>query len=156
MEKLYYLLYPMRVCLITSSYGGKDNIMAASWVYPLSFDPPMFGVSVSKKRFSYSLIKRGKAFGINLASPEMREAVLVCGRKSGEQIDKFKEAKLAKEKGKIVPLIKESPASIECELVKEIETGDHVLFVGKAANVVKRKEESKGLYHAGGDNFEII
>lgn len=152
MEKLYYLLYPMRVCLITSSYSGKDNIMAAAWVYPLSFDPPMFGVSVSKKRFSYNLIKKGKAFGINTCSPEMREAVLVCGRKSGEGIDKFKEAKLTKEKGKFVPLVKESPASIECELVKEIETGDHITLVGKAVNVVKRRE-SKGLYHAGGDNF---
>ncbi|MGB9719688.1 MAG: flavin reductase family protein [Candidatus Anstonellales archaeon] len=155
MEKLYYLLYPMRVCLITSSYGGKDNIMTAAWVYPLSFDPPMFGISVSKKRFSYGLIKKAKAFGINLVSPEMKEAALVCGRKSGQEIDKFKEAKLTKEKGNFVPLIKESPASIECKLVKEIETGDHITLVGKVVNVVKRKE-SKGLYHAGGDNFTII
>lgn len=155
MEKIYYLLYPMRVCLITSSYGKKDNIMSATWVYPLSFDPPMFGVSVSKKRFSYSLIKKGKAFGINLASPEMREAVLVCGRKSGEEIDKFREAKLMKEKGKKVVLIKESPASIECELVKEIQTGDHIVFVGKVINVIERRK-SKGLYHAGGDSFTIF
>ncbi|MEM4707724.1 MAG: flavin reductase family protein [Candidatus Anstonellales archaeon] len=152
MEKLYYLLYPMRVCLITSSYSGKDNIMAAAWVYPFSFDPPLFGVSVSKKRFSYDLIKKGSAFGINTCSPDMKEAVLVCGRRSGKEIDKFKEAKLTKEKGKFVPLIKESPASIECEVIKEIEMGDHVLFVGRVINVLKRKE-GKGLYHAGGDNF---
>lgn len=155
MEKFYYFLYPMRVCLVTSSYGKKDNIMSATWVYPLSFDPPMFGISVSKKRFSYNLIKKGKAFGINLTSPEMKEAVLVCGRKSGEKIDKFKEAKLTKEKGKKVVLIKESPASIECELVKEIQTGDHIMFVGKVINVIERRK-SKWLYHAGGDSFAIV
>jgi flavin reductase (DIM6/NTAB) family NADH-FMN oxidoreductase RutF len=30
-----------------------------------------------------------------------------------------------------VPCITESPVSIECKVVKEIETGDHVWFIGE-------------------------
>ena len=155
MEKLYRLLYPMRVCLITSRHEEKDNIMAAAWVFPLSMDPPLFGVSVAEKRHSCSLIRKGKAFGINLPHPELQEATLTCGTKSGKNIDKFKEAGLTREEAKHVPLIKECPVSIECEVTKEITTGDHAVFIGKAIKTVERFK-AKGLYHLGGSEFKPI
>lgn len=155
MDKLYRLLCPLRVCLITSSYQGKDNIMAASWVFPMSMDPPLFGVSIAKKRYSYDLIKNGKAFGINIVPAELEKVMLTCGRKSGKEIDKFKEASLTREKGDLIPLIKECSASIECKLFKEIELGDHATFVGQAIKTVKRFQ-SKGLYHLGGNDFRVV
>ena len=154
MEKLYHLIYPMRVCLITSRHGGKDNIMAASWVFPLSMDPPLFGVSVSEKRYSCGLIREGKSFGINLPHPELQEAVVLCGSHSGREGDKFEMAGLERDEGK-VPLIKQCPVSIQCEVVDEIQTGDHVLFVGKAIRTVKRFE-AKGLYQVGGKEFTSL
>ncbi len=152
MEKLYRFIYPMRVCLITSRHNDKDNIMAASWVFPLSMDPPLFGVSVAEKRYSCDLIRKGKAFGINTVHPELEEQMLLCGTESGRETDKFEKAGLTREGKGLVPLIKECPASIECELVDEIKTGDHVLFVGKATNTVKRFQ-AKGLYQSQGREF---
>lgn len=153
MEKPYRLLYPMRVVLITSRRGEKENVMAAAWCFPLSAEPPLFGVSVTKGRHSYGMIKEGKAFGINLVGKEMEKEALGAGRISGRERDKFAELGIRKEYGKLgIPLLKDSYASIECRLVKEVELGDHVLFVGEAVNVVWRKE-GKGLYHAGGDEF---
>ncbi len=153
--KQYKLIYPLRVCLITSRHAGKDNVMSASWVFPLSVDPPLFGVSVSGKRFSHELIRKGKAFGINIPGPEMEEAVIVCGTGSGRDMDKFAAARLDKEDGELVPLIRQCTASIECELVDERRTGDHVLFVGKAVRVVERFED-KGLYQAKGEGFVSV
>jgi flavin reductase (DIM6/NTAB) family NADH-FMN oxidoreductase RutF len=154
MEKLYRLLYPMRIVLVTSRSGGKDNIMAAAWCFPLSMDPPLFGVSLSGKRHSYSVIKEGKCFGINLVAPDMREAALVCGTKSGKDVDKFAESGLSKEEGEKIDcaLVGESPASIECRLVDTIKTGDHYVMVGEAVNVKKRRE-SKGLYQKEGRDW---
>jgi flavin reductase (DIM6/NTAB) family NADH-FMN oxidoreductase RutF len=152
MEKLYHLIYPMRVCLITGRDEGKDNIMAASWVFPLSMDPPLFGVSISEKRYSCSLIRKGKAFGINLPHPELKEAMLICGSISGRDVDKFEKAGLEREVGEKVPLIKQCPVSIECEVVDEIKTGDHILFVGKVIKTIKRFE-AKGLYQVTGREF---
>jgi flavin reductase (DIM6/NTAB) family NADH-FMN oxidoreductase RutF len=154
MEKIYRMLQPARVCLITSRHGGKDNVMAASWVFPLSMDPPLFGVSVSEKRFSHSLIRGGKAFGINLPDAKMEKEVVLCGTESGRDTDKFAKAGLVKEGGLHVPLIKQCPVSIECELVDEIRSGDHVLFVGKAVKTVKRFE-AKGLYQSEGGFVSI-
>lgn len=153
MENPYRLLYPMRVVLITSKYGDTENVMAAAWCFPISMEPPLFGVSISRKRYSYELISKGKAFGINLVDEGMEKEALGAGRNSGRERDKFAELGIAKEYGKLgIPLLKDSPASIECRLVKEMELGDHVLFVGEAVNVVKRRE-AKGLYHAGGNEF---
>ena len=152
MEKLYLLLYPMKAVLVTSK-GGKENIMTAAWCFPLSNQPPMFGVSVAKNRHSYETIREGKAFGINLADKGMEGMLVGAGRNSGRDMDKFAEFGMEKEYGKLgVPLVKQSPASIECRLVKEIETGDHVLFVGEAVNVIRRKE-AKSLYQKQGLEF---
>lgn len=153
MELLYRLLYPMRVVLITSKYGKKENVMTAAWCFPISMDPPLFGVSVSRKRFSHELISKGKAFGINLVDRQLAEAAMDAGSTSGKETDKFSELGIEKEYGKLeIPLLKASPVSIECKLTKEIELGDHVLFVGEAVNVIKRRE-AKGLYHKGGEDF---
>jgi len=155
MEKIYHLLYPMRVVLISARDGGKESIMPAAWCFPLSFDPPMFGVAIAKKRFTYSLIHKSKAFAINLASPDMRGGVALCGSKSGKDTDKFAATGWKREEGKRTVMIADAPASIECEVEREMETGDHVVFIGKAINVVRRRE-AKGLYHTGGTEFVEI
>ena len=146
----------MRVVLITSKHGEKENVMTAAWCYPLSVEPPLFGVSISRKRFSYGLISKGKAFGINLVDKSMQKAVLGAGNTSGTDIDKFVKFNLKKEYGKLgIPLLKDSLISAECKLIKEIDIGDHVLFVGEVVNTVKRRT-SKGLYDIGKEEDEFI
>lgn len=146
----------MRVVLITSKYKDKENIMSAAWCFPLSADPPLFGVCLSKKRYSYELIHQSRQFAINIPGEELKGAVLLCGRTSMREKNKFELTKLTKENGKLgAPLIKECNASIECIVIDEKGIGDHVLFVGEVKNVVKRREE-KGLYHRGGDDFTIV
>lgn len=155
MEKYYHLLYPIRTCLITSKYRGKNNVMAASWVFPLSMDPPCFGISIAKNRFSYELISKGKFFGINLPHAKLESATIICGTNSGRDMDKFEKADLTIEETNHVPLVKDCPTSIVCEVVNEIETGDHVLFVGKVVSVIKRFK-AKGLYQVAGGGFTNI
>ena len=72
------------------------------------------------------------------------------GVKTGAKVDKFKEMNLHKEKANFVecPLIKESPASIECR-VKEIkELGSHNMFFGEvlAINADKQYIDEKGAF----------
>jgi flavin reductase (DIM6/NTAB) family NADH-FMN oxidoreductase RutF len=142
MEKPYRLVYPMRVVLISSSHAGKDNVMTAAWCFPLSASPPMFGVSLSRKRLTHSLVEQSREFVINTPGPELLDAVQICGTNSGQDKDKFSLAKLTKERSEKVaaPSIKECQASIECKVVDSFETGDHVIFAGEAVNIKTRKE----------------
>ena len=63
--------YPKLVMLVTAQAKGKENAMAVAWHTSISFKPPLYGVSVSPKRFTYHLIVDGKEFGINF-SPFVR------------------------------------------------------------------------------------
>ncbi len=120
----------------------KDNIITLAWHMPVSFKPNLYTIAVGKTRFSCEMIRKSKAFVVNFVPFELKKQALICGTKSGKHIDKFKEAKLTKEEASSVdcPRIKEALAYMECEVVDEIETGDHIIFVGKVLNSRFKKE----------------
>lgn len=156
MEKPYKLLYPMRVCLIGASYNGKDNFMPASWVYPVSVSPPMFAVAIGKARYTHALLKSSGFFTINIPGFDLAEKMEKFGRLSGRDSDKFKAWGVTKEKCEKIPsvAIVETLCTLECKLVKEIETGDHTLFIGELVNIKNRKE-GKGIYQSNSGFLEI-
>ncbi|RZN56621.1 MAG: flavin reductase family protein [Candidatus Methanomethylicota archaeon] len=154
LNKAYTLLYPRQTVLIVSiSKEGKPNIMTLNWSSPVSFNPPMLCIAVGKQRYSVELIKETKEFVVAIPSEGMEKEVLFCGSSSGRNIDKFKETKLTPIKAKYVrpPLIKECVANLECEVVEEIETGDHILFIARILAAYER--EGKVLMDLGGRKF---
>ena len=134
------LLNPVPVVLVTcSDKKGNDNVFTVAWTGTINTKPPMLSISVRKSRHSYEMIKETGEFVVNLTTEKMAFATDLCGVKSGKDIDKFKEAKLTKEKASMVnaPIIKESPVSLECKVEKIIELGSHDMFIAKilATNV---------------------
>lgn len=132
----------------------KDNIIVLDWHTPLSFDPFLYAISIGKTRFSLDLIKESKVFVVNFMPMHLKDDVFFCGRNSGEHLDKFKETSLTKEESEKIscPRIKQALAYLECEVIQEIEAGDHLLFVAK---VVHSDELDKGkrIFHTENDNF---
>lgn len=132
----------------------KDNVMAADWHSPLSFEPLLYGIVIGKKRYSLGLIKRSKVFCVNFIPYKMREKAVLCGSYSGEHLDKFAKFDLEKAECDRIDCarLKNAAAWLECEVVNELETGDHVLFVGKVVNS-GMQETGKRLYHITGGKF---
>ncbi|MEW6528681.1 MAG: flavin reductase family protein [Candidatus Micrarchaeota archaeon] len=155
MEKPYHLLTPMRVTLISASNKGKDNFMPASWCFPLSFEPALFGVAIAPKRFTHDMINESKEYVINIPGMDLKEKIEKFGRISGKNCDKFKASGLTQEKSESVRAvsIKECLASIECKVISEFTTGDHTIFVGKVHNIKIRKR-GKGIYNT--QNSKLI
>lgn len=158
---------PRLVALITSGRGEGANAMAATWHSPISFDPPLYGVSVSPERASHSLIRESGSFGISLVSFEMVDAVHTCGRVSRrERADKVRLAGLELFEGPRlgVPLVRNAYAAIECELVNEFELGDHTWFVGYVRSVLADGISSgildltrvKPLFYLGEDRYVTV
>lgn len=145
---------PNQVVLVTSRYKGKDNIIALTWHTRTSFQPYLFLISVDKTRFSYGLIKKSKCFVVNFMPYELSEKVAYCGCCSGRSVDKFEESGLTKEEAEKVNCcrIKEALAYFECGVVNEVETGDHVVFVGKVLKS-ELKKEGKRPFQTEGNNF---
>ena len=62
--------YPKVAVMVTASAQGKDDVMTAAWHSSISFKPPLYGVAISPKRFTYQLITESKEFGINFVPLE--------------------------------------------------------------------------------------
>lgn len=129
-------LYPLRTYLIVSGVE-RPNVMTADWVVPLSFKPPLLGVAIGQSRYTHNLIRECGEFVVAVPTVELLKDVWTAGTLSGAKEDKIKKLNLTLVNSRKVkvPSIKECQANIECRVVKEVETGDHTLFVGEILNV---------------------
>lgn len=137
-SRVVRLLAPKPTVLVTCvGADGRPNIITAAAVTAASHTPPMFVVAIREDRYSHDLIKETGEFVLNLPSVELLEATDLCGRLSGRDMDKFREAKLTPVPASKVrpPLIKECPVNIECRVVASIKPGTHTLYVGEALAV---------------------
>ena len=128
---------PVPVVMVSCGTMENANIISVAWTGIINSEPPLVYVSIRPTRKSYEIIKETGEFVINIPNENLVWQVDFCGTKSGKNIDKFKEAKLKKEKGKLVkaPLIKECPINLECK-VKEIKSlGSHDIFIAEIINV---------------------
>ena len=133
----YYHHYPRVACVVTSHSGDRNDAMAAAWHTPISFTPPLYGVAIAAKRFSYTLISQSKEFGVCFLAFDQAELIAALGGTSGRDIDKFKRHNVALEKPLKtgVPLLKMAYASYECRLADDRVYGDHRLLVGEVVAV---------------------
>lgn len=132
------ILNPVPAVMVTCSDSeGKPNIITIAWAGTVNSKPPMVSISVRKERYSYDLIKDKGQFVINITTRRLAFATDFCGVKSGRDIDKFETLKLTPEEASIVqvPMIKECPVNIECEVKNIIELGSHDMFIAEIVAV---------------------
>jgi len=129
--------FPRLTVIVTAQAKGRDNAMAVAWHTPISFNPPLYGISISPKRFTYQLIVDGKEFGVNFLPFDRAELVASVGGSKGQQIDKFRKFNIATDKSvkTAVPILKDAYAAYECRLVDDRGYGDHRLLVGEIVAV---------------------
>jgi flavin reductase (DIM6/NTAB) family NADH-FMN oxidoreductase RutF len=129
--------YPKVATIVTASSRGKDNAMAVAWHSSISINPPLYGISISPKRFTYQLMLQSKEFGINFIPLEKASFAARVGGTSGEEIDKFEKFNMEKEKPLKtgVPILKDAYVTYECKLVDSRPYGDHIWVVGEIVAV---------------------
>jgi flavin reductase (DIM6/NTAB) family NADH-FMN oxidoreductase RutF len=133
----FYQHYPRVAAILTVNAGGKKNAMAAAWHSAISFKPPLYGVAVAPKRFTYQLIIESKEFGINFMPFEAAELIASVGGSGGKEIDKFQKFNIAEEEPlkTNVPILRDAYAAYECKLVDNKTYGDHAWIVGEIVAV---------------------
>ena len=58
LAKVYGLLEPGPVVLITTSHKGVPNIMTQSWHTMMEFEPPLIGSVISGRNHSFDALSR--------------------------------------------------------------------------------------------------
>jgi len=134
--------YPKVAVIITASARGRDDAMTAAWHSSISFKPPLYGIAVASKRFTYQLIMESREFGINFIPSEKASLAAAIGGTLGQQMDKFERFNIEKEKPlkTTAPILKDAYAAYECKLVDGKPYGDHIWIVGEIVAVHFIKE----------------
>jgi flavin reductase (DIM6/NTAB) family NADH-FMN oxidoreductase RutF len=135
-EKFQYF-YPYTVALVGARAGKRVNFMSCAWHTALSFDPPLFGVLVSRKRLTHEVISDAREFTVNFLGFDRIKLSAQMGRKSGRDLDKVKEFGIRLRPAKVLksPLVEDAYAAFECRLAEIRPYGDHDLFVGEVLAV---------------------
>ena len=130
-------IYPIPAVMVSCGNMEKSNIITVAWTGILNTNPATCYISVRPERHSHNIIKESGEFVINLTNKNLAFATDWCGVKTGAKVDKFKEMNLHKEKAKFVkvPLIKESPVSIECKVKQIVPLGSHDMFVAEVLSI---------------------
>jgi len=143
------LASPFPYVLATSiDASGKPNAIGLGWWTITSWEPQMIAISVGLTRYSRQCIDDCKEFVLCFPSEELKEGAWLCGTKSGKDIDKLKEAGLETVPAKVVkpPIIGGSTVAFECKVVSQLETGDHILYVGQVVAIHGTPDQAAHLY----------
>jgi len=118
LAKVYGLLEPGPVVLVSTRHQGRANIMTMSWHTMMDFEPPLVGCVIGACNVSFEALRRTRQCVLNIPTVELAAAVAGCGNTSGRRLDKFKMFALTPLPAKVVdpPLIAECYANLECRV----------------------------------------
>ena len=133
----FYQHYPRTAAIVCASHEGKMDAMTCTWHCPLSSKPPLFGILLSPKRFTYKLILESGEFSVNFMPAESAGLLSGVGGTKGETTDKFAAFNISKDipLKTNAPILADAYAAYECKLTESRQYGDHQLVVGEVMAV---------------------
>lgn len=159
LSRVYQLLEPGPVVLVTTAHRGKANIMTQSWHTMMEFEPPLVGCVISGRNHSFDALRLTKECVLGIPSMELAKQVVGVGNCSGSKVDKFKKFKLTPQPAAQVaaPLIAECYANLECRVVDTRMMNRYNFFV---LEVVKAwldpaMKNPRTLHHSGKGVFMV-
>ena len=159
LSKVYRLLEPGPVIMLSTAFRGRTNIMTQSWHMMIDFEPPIVGCVVSNRNYSFNLLRKSKECVINIPTVELAKKAVVCGNTSGRIVDKFKVFHLTPVAASCVkaPLIDECYANLECKLIDASQAEKYNLFILQVlkAWIDPSKKNPRTIHHRGKGYFMV-
>lgn len=155
-ETVWNMIYPEQVVMASMlTPDGKANALVLSWVMRTSLQPAMCAVSIGHTRYSHDCLMQSGEFVLGYPSEDLLEEVMICGLKSGREIDKWAALGWEIVPGTRVaaPLMPQCLANLECVVRGTLVTGDHTIFAGEIVAAHVREEPGRRLYALGGECY---
>lgn len=144
--------FPEQVVIaLAKDEKGVVNPVTIGWAMITSGTPPMMAIAVATGHYSVGAIRHSRELVIAFPSEDMVEEALFYGTHSGRDTEKLKAHPCATQPASVVDglLLADAVANFECKLVSELETGDHIVFVGEVVASHVSEEHKQRLYTVG-------
>lgn len=159
LARVYGLLEPGPVVLITTAHKRKTNVMTLSWLTMMEFEPPLVGMVLSDANFSFAALKASQECVINIPTVELAEAVVGCGNTTGRTTDKFTRFGLTAKPARTVtaPLIAECYANLECRVhdTRLVKRYNFFILEVRKAWIDQAHKNPRMLHHLGKGRFVV-
>ena len=159
LSKVYQLIEPGPVVLLTTAQHGKANIMTMSWHMMVEFEPPMIACVVSNANYSFQALRSTRECVIAIPARQLAAKVVRVGSCSGREIDKFQKVGLTPMRARYVaaPLVGECFANLECRVIDSRLVKDYNLFILQVlkAWIDPKQKNPKTIHHHGYGKFVV-
>lgn len=159
LSRVYQLIEPGPVVLLTTASKGRANVMTMSWHMMVEFEPPMVACVVSNGDYSYAALKSTGECVIAIPSLRLARKAVAIGNCSGADFDKFKAFKLTAISAKSVkaPLINECFANLECKVVDTGFVNKYGIFILEVVKawIDPEQKNPKTIHHQGYGKFAV-
>ncbi|MGD1015896.1 MAG: flavin reductase family protein [Roseiarcus sp.] len=159
LAKVYSLLEPGPVVLLTTACRGRDNVMTLSWHMMVEFTPPRVACVVSDANASFAALRATGECVIAIPALALAPKVVQIGNCSGRAIDKFKRFGLTAARARRVaaPLVNECFANLECRAADTRLVNKYGLFVLEVVQAWTdpAQQGAKTIHHRGYGTFVV-
>ena len=159
LSRVYGLLEPGPVVMVSTAGRGHANIMTLSWHTMMEFEPPMVGCVISNRSYTFDILTKTRECVINIPTRELAKAAVACGNTSGRKVDKLKAFRLTPAAASLVkaPLIDECYANLECRVVdaRMVEKYNFFILEVLKAWIEPSKKDPRTIHHRGKGMFMV-
>jgi flavin reductase (DIM6/NTAB) family NADH-FMN oxidoreductase RutF len=159
LSKVYQLLEPGPVVLLTTARKGRANVMTMSWHMMVEFEPPLVACVVSGNDYSFDALRATRECVIAIPAVKLARKVVEVGNSSGRDLDKFKTFGLTPVAAQHVkaPLIAECFANLECKVADARLVNTYNLFILEVLKAWRdpAQKNPKTIHHQGYGKFVV-
>lgn len=129
---------PSRIVLLVvkDKHSARVNVTTLCFVMHAAYKPTSVAFALEKRHLSYDLLRDQRKCVLAVPGRELAEQALICGTKSGREVDKGSLPGMPLTAGSARDFIWIGPANanIELEITGRVGNGDHDLFLAKVIN----------------------
>jgi flavin reductase (DIM6/NTAB) family NADH-FMN oxidoreductase RutF len=159
LSKVYQLLEPGPVVLLTTARNGRANVMTMSWHMMVEFEPPLIACVVSNRDYSFAALRATKECVIAIPAVELAPKVVEVGNCSGRNAEKFEKIGLTPAPAQHVaaPLVAECFANLECRVADTRFVNKYGIFILEVlqAWIDPAQKNPKTIHHRGYGIFAV-
>ncbi len=159
LSRVYCLLEPGPVVMVTTAHKGRQNVMTMSWHTMMEFVPPLVGCVISGRNFSFDALRATKECVVNIPTANLADVVVKVGNSSGKKVNKFAKFGLtAVPASQVVPpLIAECYANLECRVADSRLVNRYNFFILEVVKawVDPAKKDARTIHHLGKGVFRV-